>query len=51
VLARIYIKAFWFIRPYFADVFIGRQAFEGFEALGEVVGHQKRVQMLFQMVV
>jgi len=35
----------------FSDVFIGRQAFEGFEALGEVVGHQKRVQMLFQMVV
>jgi hypothetical protein len=51
VLERISIKAIRLIRPYFADVFIGRQAFEGFEAFGEVVGHQESMQMLFQVIV
>jgi hypothetical protein len=51
VLERIYIKPLRLIRPYFADVFIGRQTHKGFEAFGEVVGHQESMQMLFLVIV
>ena len=51
MLEWIYIKGFWIIRPDFADVFIGREAFESSEAFSEVVGEQKRMQMLFQVIV
>ena len=51
VLERIYREAFGPSCPDFADVFIGRQAFESFKTLGEVVGLEDRMQMRFQMIV
>jgi hypothetical protein len=51
VLEWIYIEAFWLVRPYFADVFVSGESVEGFEAFGEVMGHQEGVQMLFEGVV
>jgi hypothetical protein len=51
VLERIYRESFGLSCPDFADVFIGRQAFESFKTLGEVVGLEDRMQMRFQMIV
>ena len=37
--------------PAFADVFVGCEAFEGLEPLGEVVGRDKVDEVLAQLVV
>lgn len=49
-MAWINRQAFWFLLPDFTDVFIGSKSLEGFEAFGEVIGHQDTVEMLFQML-
>jgi hypothetical protein len=43
-------QSFWFLLPDFTNVFVGSKSFESFEALGEVIGHQERVEMLFQVL-
>jgi hypothetical protein len=43
-------KSVWGLRPEFADVFVGRKAFEGLEPSGEVVGLKKVVQVRFELV-
>jgi hypothetical protein len=43
-------KAFRLFLPAFADVLIRGQAFERFESLREIIGHQEGLQMLFQVV-
>jgi hypothetical protein len=49
-MVRINGKAFWLFWPAVADVFIRCESFERFESLGEVIGHQESLEMLFQMV-
>ena len=49
-MVRIHGKAVGFFGPALTDVFIRGESFERFEALGEVVGHQESIQVLFQMV-
>ncbi len=36
-------------RPDFADVLVRREAFEGLEPLGEVVGHEEGVDVRFEL--
>ena len=43
-------KAFRFFLPALADVLIRRKSLERFESLCEIIGHQKGIQMLFQVV-
>jgi hypothetical protein len=40
-------KAFRLFLPPFDDVFIGREALEGFQPFGKVVGTQNVIEMLF----
>src|SRR5918999_847494 len=49
-MVRIRGKAVWFFMPALTDILIGGKPFECFESLREVIGHQKGMQMLFQMV-
>jgi hypothetical protein len=42
-------KAFRLFLPAFADVLIRRKAFERFESFRKIIGHQKSMQMLFQV--
>ena len=44
-------KFIWCLRPEFAEVFVGREAFEGLESPGEVVGVEEVVQVRFELVV
>ena len=37
--------------PDLADVFVGCEAAQGLEAFGEVVGHEKGMEMLFELAV
>jgi hypothetical protein len=50
MMAWINRKPFWFLLPDFTNVFIGSKSFKAFEALGEVIGHQEGVKMLFQVL-
>ena len=34
-------KSVWLVSPEFAEVFVGREAFEGLESSGEVVGSEE----------
>jgi hypothetical protein len=43
-------KAFWFFLPALTDVFIRGKPSEGFEALGEIVGHPEGVEVLFEVL-
>ena len=43
-------KAFWLFLPALTDVLIGGKAFERFESLREIIGHQESMEMLFQVV-
>jgi hypothetical protein len=43
-------KALRFFVPALTDVLIWGQPFEGFESLGEIVGHQEGIQVLFQVL-
>jgi len=51
VLDWINVKALWLICPYFAYVFVRREALQCFEASSEVVSHHEAVQMCFQLAV
>jgi hypothetical protein len=44
-------KSIWCLRPDFAEVFVGGEAFEGLESSGEVVGSEEVVQVRFELVV
>jgi hypothetical protein len=43
-------KAFWLFVPVLTEVLISGESLKRFESLGEVIGHQEAMQMLFQMV-
>src|SRR5665213_2682827 len=43
-------KFVWGLRPEFAEVFVGREAFEGLESSGEVVGPKEVGQVRFELV-
>jgi hypothetical protein len=47
----IEIKSFWLSLPALTDVFVRGKSSEGFEPLGEVIGYQKSVEMLFQVLI
>jgi hypothetical protein len=47
----VYSEPFWLKCPDFADVLIGCQAFEGFEAAGVIVGVDEVAEMAAQLVV
>jgi hypothetical protein len=49
-MVRINGKASWLVFPAWADVLIGGESFQRFESLREIIGHQKSVQMFFQVV-
>lgn len=49
-MVRIDGKAFWLFLPALADVLIGGEPFQRFEPLREIIGHEKRVQMCFQVI-
>ncbi len=51
MVGRLNLKTFWFFLPTPNDEFIRCQTMERFEALGDVVGIQKDVQVLFELVV
>ena len=44
-------KSVWSLSPEFAEVFVGREAFEGLESSGEVVGPEEVCQVRFEWVV
>ena len=44
-------KSVWGLRPEFTEVFVGREAFEGLESPGEVVGSEEVGQVCFELVV
>ncbi len=44
-------KSIGYLSPEFAEVFVGRKAFEGLESLGEVIGFEEVVQVRFELVV
>ncbi len=44
-------KSVWGLRPAFAEVFVGRESFEGLESSGEVVGSEEVGQVRFELVV
>jgi hypothetical protein len=46
-MVRICGKAFWLFGPALTDLFIGSKPPEGFESLGEIVGHQEGLEVLF----
>jgi hypothetical protein len=39
-------ESIWFVRPGFIDGFEGREALQGFKALGEVVGVEECCEVL-----
>jgi hypothetical protein len=43
-------KSVWGLRSEFAEIFVGCEAFEGFESSGEVVGLEEVVQVRFELV-
>ncbi len=43
-------KSIWCLRPEFAEVFVGRESFEGLESSGEVVGSEEVGQVRFELV-
>ncbi len=43
-------KSVWGLRPEFAEIFVGREAFEGLESSGEVVGSEEVGQVRFELV-
>ena len=43
-------KFVWGLCPEFAEVFVGRKAFEGLESSGEVVGFEEVCQVRFELV-
>ena len=49
-MVRVPDKALWFFLPALTDVLIGGQAFQGLEALGEVIGHQESLQVFLQVL-
>jgi hypothetical protein len=49
-MVRICGKAFWRFVPALTDVLISGESLKRFESLGEVIGHQEAMQMLFQVV-
>ena len=49
-MVRIDGKAFGLFLPALTDVFIGGKPFERFESLRDVIGHQKGMEMLLQML-
>lgn len=42
-------KSVWLVSPEFAEVFVGREAFECLESSGEVVGSEEVVQVRFEL--
>lgn len=44
-------ESFWFFCPYFADVFVGGEALQGFEAFCVVIGIDEVREVLLQLVV
>ena len=44
-------KSIWCFGPEFAQIFVGREALEGLESSGEVVGFEEVVQVRFELVV
>ena len=49
-MLRIADKAFWLFVPALVNVLIGGEPFQRFEPLREITGHEKRVQMCFQVI-
>ena len=47
----IYDESFWFACPDFKDVFIGCQAFQGFEATPVIIGVHKISEMVLELLV
>jgi hypothetical protein len=45
------VESFWLFRPALADVLVGREPFEGLQALGEVVGADEVLKMGSELVV
>ena len=43
-------KSVWGLSPEFAEVFVGREAFERLESSGEVVGSEEVCQVRFEVV-
>ena len=48
-MARIECEAFRFICPYFADLFVGREALQGFETATIIIGINSFVQVGSQL--
>ena len=48
---RVDPESLWFICPEFADVFVGREALEGFEATAKIVGVHEVGEMGFELLV
>ena len=48
---RVKRKSVWGLGPEFAEVFVGREAFEGLESSGEVVGFEEVGQVRFELLV
>ena len=46
-MVRIVSKAFGLFLPALADMFLRSEPSEGFESLGEIIGHQEGVEVLF----
>jgi hypothetical protein len=43
-------KSVWALSPEFAEIFVGREALEGLESSGEVVGSEEVGQVRFELV-
>ena len=50
-MERIEFESFWFVCPCFADVFVERQALEGFEATTKIVSVHEVGKMAFELFV
>jgi hypothetical protein len=48
---RIEFESFWFVCPCFADVFVGRETLEGFEATTKIVSVYEVGGMAFELLV
>jgi hypothetical protein len=49
-MVRIVSKAFGRFLPALTDIFIWSKPLEGFESLGEIMGHQESVEVLFEVL-
>ena len=49
-MVRIVSKAFGLFLPALTDIFIRSKPSEGFESVGEIIGHQRRVEVLFSVL-